>query len=156
MIEVRLKAMGLNLPQVAAPKGSYVPFLVSRGHCFVSGQLPPTGSPDSPSPYCGTVGVDVSIETAQVAARQCALMILAQLGAALEGDFERVARIVRLGGFVRAVPEFTAHPQVVNGASNLMIELFGDAGRHTRAAVGVSSLPLGVCVEIDAIVELKT
>jgi enamine deaminase RidA (YjgF/YER057c/UK114 family) len=156
MIHDRLGALGLQLPTIVAPKGSYVPFLVSRGHCFISGQLPPTtGADESPGPYCGTVGANVSVETARDAARHCALMILAQLDAAIDGDFGRVAQIVRLGGFVCATPDFTAHPQVVNGASDLMIELFGEAGHHTRAAVGVSSLPLGVCVEIDAVVELK-
>ena len=123
MIHDRLKALGLHLPVISAPKGSYVPFLVSRGHCFISGQLPPTGAADSPSPYCGTVGANVSIETARDAARHCALMILSQLGEAIDGEFERVARIVRIGGFVCAAPDFTAHPQVVNGASDLMIEL---------------------------------
>lgn len=155
MLDRRLDELGLALPEVAPPKGSYVPWLISKGHCFVSGQLPPVGSPDSPSPYCGIVGADVSLETAQAAARHCALMVLAQLGAALDGDFQRVSRIVRLGGFVRSTTHFSAHPQVLNGASDLMIELFGNAGRHTRAAVGVASLPLGVCVEIDAVIELK-
>ncbi|MFN3354368.1 MAG: RidA family protein, partial [Brevundimonas sp.] len=103
----------------------------------------------------GTVGVDVSLDEAQAGARLCGINLLAQMKAALGGDLDRVARVVKLGGFVQAGPEFTDIPTVINGCSDLMVEVFGDAGRHARSAVGVYRLPLGFAVEVDAIVEVK-
>lgn len=154
MIEQKLCELGLELPVLTPPRGSYAPWMISNGYCHISGQLPPVGSPEVPSPYLGIVGADVSIITAQAAARQCGLMILAQLNAAIGGDFDRFARVVRLGGFVRSTRDFSAQPQVINGASDLMIDVFGDAGRHVRTAVGVASLPFNICVEVDAVIEL--
>lgn len=146
-IEDKLRAHNITLPQAAPPAGSYVPFVMLNGLLYISGQLPV--SPDGER-ICGHLGDTVDIATGQQAARYCALHILAQAKAAL-GDLNRVTRIVRLGGFVASTPEFTDHPKVINGASDLLVDLLGDAGRHSRAAVGVSALPLGVAVEIDAI-----
>lgn len=153
-IKARIGELGLVLPELTAPKGNYVPWKISRGFCYISGQLPPLGSADAPSPYCGIVGDTVTLDVAVEAARLCGLMIIAQVQQALDGDLDRIAGIVRLGGFVASTATFNAQPRVINGASDLMVEVFGSSGRHTRAAVGVSSLPLGACVEVDAVIEL--
>lgn len=146
-IENRLKEMGIELPVAAAPAANYVPFHVSGGQLFVSGQLPIiAGGPD----FKGKVGADIDLETAQNAARSCAINILAQAKAAL-GDLDRIAQCLKLGAFVNSTPDFTDHPEVVNGASNLLVEVLGDKGRHTRFAVGAGSLPRNVAVEIDAL-----
>lgn len=146
-IENRLKELGIELPDAAAPAANYVPFHVIGGQLYVSGQLPLLpGGPD----FKGKVGKDVDVETAQQAARSCAINILAQAKAAL-GDLDKVSQCLKLGGFVNAAPEFTDHPEVINGASNLMVDVLGDKGRHTRFAVGAGSLPRGVAVEIDAL-----
>ncbi len=148
-IDSKLKSLGIDLPQAAAPAANYVPWVISGNQVFVSGQLPMEAGKIA---VAGRLGDNVSLEDGQRAARLCAINILAQAEAAL-GDLDRVTRIVRLGGFVASADRFTDQPKVVNGASDLMVEVFGDAGRHARAAVGVNTLPLGVAVEIDAIIE---
>lgn len=149
-IEARLEELGITLPAAAAPVASYVPVVIHGNTAYVSGQV----SFVDGELFKGRLGEDVSLEDGIKAARGCGLMILAQLHAAL-GSLDRVERVVKLGGFVNSTPDFTDQPKVVNGASDLMLEVFGDAGRHARAAVGVPSLPLGVAVEVDAIVALK-
>ena len=148
-IDARLAELGITLPEAAAPVASYVPVVVSGGMAYVSGQLPFVDG----KLVTGRLGEDVSVEDGQAAARACGLMILAQLKAALI-PLDKVERVVKLGGFVNSTPDFTDQPKVVNGASDLMAEVFGDAGKHARAAVGVPSLPLGAAVEVDAIIAL--
>lgn len=150
-IEARLTELGITLPEAAKPVASYVSYVQSGNTLTISGQL----SNDANGGIKGTVGVDVTPEQAQAAARLCGLNLIAQIKAALGGDLDRVVRIVKLGGFVQAGPEFTAIPAVINGTSDLMVEVFGDAGKHARSAVGVYKLPLGFAVEVDAIVEVK-
>lgn len=146
-IAARLKALGLALPPAPSPVANYVPFLQSGNLLFVSGQIAKRADG---SIIAGRAGDTVSVELAVEAAQVCALNLLAQAQAAL-GDLGRVAQVVRLTGFVNATPEFSDHPKVINGASDLMVAVLGDKGRHTRAAVGVASLPAGSAVEIDAI-----
>lgn len=145
--EARLKALGIELPSPPSPQANYVPFRIHQGLLFISGQLPlgPNGLTVS-----GKLGGEVNVQQGQEAARLCAINLLAQAKAAL-GELDRVAQCLRLGGFVNATPDFTDHPQVINGASNLMVEVLGDRGRHTRFAVGCGSLPRGAPVEVDAI-----
>ena len=150
--EEKLAALGLELPVAAAPVANYVGYTVSGKTVYVSGQLP---FKDGKLLVAGRLGAGVSIEDGYAAGRQCGLNILAHLKAACGGDLDRVARVLRLGGFVNSTPEFTDAPKCVNGASDLMVAVFGDAGRHARAAVGVASLPANAAVEVDAIVELK-
>jgi enamine deaminase RidA (YjgF/YER057c/UK114 family) len=150
--EEKLAALGLELPVAAAPVANYVGFTVSGKTVYISGQLP---FKDGKLLVTGRLGAGVSIEDGYAAGRQCGLNILAHLKAACGGDLDRVSRVLRLGGFVNATPEFTDAPKCVNGASDLMVAVFGDAGRHARAAVGVASLPAGAAVEVDAVVELK-
>ncbi len=150
-VEARLKAKGIDLPAAPAPAANYVPFVRSGVLLFISGQVPVEGGR---LPYVGVVGKDISLEQGQAAARLCAINILAQVKAALDGDLDRVKRCVRLGGFVRSSADFTEQPEVVNGASNLMVEAFGEAGKHARAAVGTNALPRGVAVEVDAVFEV--
>lgn len=151
-IEQRLAALKIALPATPAPAGNYVPYVVAGKLVFVAGQLP---FEDGKVRYPGKLGAGVALEDGQKAARLCALNLIAQAKAACGGDLDRVARCVKLTGFVNATPDFADHPKVINGASDLMAEVFGDAGRHARAAVGSSSLPLGAAVEIDAIFEIK-
>lgn len=146
-IEARLKALDLVLPEAKAPVGSYVPFLHMNGQLIVSGQLP---MKDGAVAVTGTVGSGVELAQGQDAARLCALNILAQAKAAL-GDLDRIVQLLRLNGFVNAAPGFPDHPKVINGASDLMVEVLGDKGRHTRIAVGCASLPLNAAVEVDAL-----
>ena len=146
-IEARLKALDLTLPEAKAAIGSYVPFVHMNGQLLISGQLP---MKDGGIAIAGTLGDGVELTQGQEAAKLCALNILAQAKAAL-GDLDRVVQLLRLNGFVNAAPGFTDHPKVINGASDLMVEILGDRGRHTRIAVGCSSLPLNAAVEIDAI-----
>lgn len=150
--EEKLAALGLELPVAAAPVANYVGYTVSGKTVYVSGQLP---FKDGKLLVTGRLGAGVSIEDGYAAGRQCGLNILAHLKAACGGDLDRVSRVLRLGGFVNSTPEFTDAPKCVNGASDLMVAVFGDAGRHARAAVGVASLPAGAAVEVDAVVELK-
>ncbi|SOD91999.1 RidA family protein [Caenispirillum bisanense] len=151
-VDTRLAELGVTIPQAAAPVANYVGYVVSANQVFVSGQLPLA---DGKPQVLGKLGADVSVEDGVKAARLCAINLIAQVKAACGGDLDRVVRVVRLGGFVNSTPDFTDHPKVVNGASDLMVEVFGDAGRHCRAAVGVPSLPLGVAVEIDAVFEIR-
>lgn len=148
-IDARLAELGLVLPEAAAPVASYQPVVISRGMAHVSGQLPFIDG----KLVTGRLGEDISMELGGEAARACGLMILAQLKAAL-GSLDNVSRIVKLGAFVNSTPAFTDQPKIANGASDLMQDVFGEAGRHARAAVGVPTLPLGAAVEVDAIVEL--
>ncbi|MEO0411910.1 MAG: RidA family protein [Pseudomonadota bacterium] len=150
--EQALKSAGLALPPAAAPAANYVPYVLEGDTVYVSGQLPLI---DGSLVATGRVGESVDIETATKAAQACALNIIAQVKAACGGDLSRVKQVLKLGAFVASAPDFTAHPQVVNGASDLMVLAFGEAGRHARFAVGTNVLPLNTCVEIDAVVALK-
>jgi enamine deaminase RidA (YjgF/YER057c/UK114 family) len=147
----RLNELGIALPPPAAAVANYVPVVRTGDLLHISGQL----SNDASGGLKGTVGDDVTPEQAVAGARLCGINLLAQISAALDGDLERVVRVVKLGGFVQAAGDFTAIPAVINGCSDLMVEVFGDAGKHARAAVGVYKLPLGFAVEIDAIVEIR-
>jgi enamine deaminase RidA (YjgF/YER057c/UK114 family) len=149
-IEARLAALGLTLPEPAAPVAAYVPVVVAGGLAHVSGQLPFI----SGQLVTGRLGEDVSLEDGVLAAQACGVMILAQLKKAL-GSLDRVERIVKLGGFVNSTGTFTDQPKVINGASELMAAVFGEAGQHARSAVGVPVLPLGAAVEVDAIVAVR-
>jgi enamine deaminase RidA (YjgF/YER057c/UK114 family) len=150
-IAARLSELGIALPKVALPQGAYVPWVRSGGLLFISGQLP-LGSEGLM--YVGTVGREINLEDAQRAARLCALNLIAQAASALDGNLDRVRRVVKVTGFVNAVLGFMQHPEVVNGASELLAQIFGDAGRHARAAVGAASLPRNVAVEIEGIFEV--
>ena len=150
-IDQRLAELGLMLPQPAAPVASYVPAVLSGNLLYLSGQI---SFAEDGSLITGRLGEDMDLEAGQAAARQCGLMVLAQVKAAL-GSLDRVARIVKLGVFVNSAADFTDQPKVANGASDLMQQVFGEAGRHARSAVGVPTLPLGVAVEVDAIVEVR-
>lgn len=150
-IEQRLADLGLKLPEAPQPVANYVPFLLSGDQLFISGQVAKDGAGRI---LTGTLGAGVSIEEGQEAARQCALNLLAQAKAAL-GELNRVVQVLRLTGFVASAPYFYDQPKVINGASDLMVAALGDAGRHTRSAVGVASLPLNACVEIDAIFKVR-
>jgi len=149
-VEAKLAEMGHELPQAAAPAANYVPYVVSGNLIYVSGQLPAINGEFK---YQGKVGADFTADEGYKAAQICALNIIAQVKAACGGDLERVIRIVKLGGFVASTPDFTAQPAVINGASDLIAEAFGDKGPHARSAVATPVLPLDVAVEIDAIVE---
>jgi enamine deaminase RidA (YjgF/YER057c/UK114 family) len=149
-IEARLNELGVVLPQPVAPVANYVPFVRSGNLVHISGQI----SLDASGGIKGTVGVDVDLETAQAAARLCGINLLAQMKAACDGDLDRVVRVVKLGGFVQAGPDFFAIPEVINGCSDLMVAAFGDSGRHARSAVGVYRLPRNFAVEVDAVVEI--
>jgi enamine deaminase RidA (YjgF/YER057c/UK114 family) len=146
-IEARLKALGLVLPEARAAIGSYAPFLHINGQLFISGQLPLV---DGKIAVAGKVGPELDLGRGQEAARLCALNILTQAKAALR-DLDRIVQLVRLNGFVNAAPDFADHPKVLNGASDLMVEILGNKGIHTRIAVGCASLPLNAAVEVDAI-----
>ena len=150
MIEEKIKSIGIKLPNPPNPAGSYIPVVKSGNLLYVSGQIP---MEDGKVVFTGKVS-DTNIETAQKSARICAINILAQLKKEL-GDLEKISRIVRLSGFVNSGPEFTQQPKVINAASDLFYEIFGECGKHSRIAVGVSSLPLNSMTEIDAIVETK-
>lgn len=149
-IDQRLADLGLKLPEAPQPVANYVPFLLTGDLLFISGQI---AKDASGRVHTGTLGADVSIEEGQEAARHCALNLLAQAKAAL-GDLRRVTQILRLTGFVASTPDFTDQPKIINGASDLLVAVLGDAGRHTRSAVGVASLPLNASVEIDAIFKI--
>jgi enamine deaminase RidA (YjgF/YER057c/UK114 family) len=149
--EDRLTALGLSLPEPRAPVANYVPFVRLGDALYISGQV----STDAAGGVRGVVGEDVSADEAKRAARICGLNLIAQMKAALDGDLARVVRVVKLGGFVQVGPAFFEIPQVVNGCSDLMVEVFGDAGRHARSAVGVYRLPLNFAVEVDAVVQVR-
>lgn len=147
----KLIKLGYELPNAAAPAANYVPYVISGKHIFISGQIPFLNGQEM---HTGTVGDDLSLEDGVEAAKACALNILGQANAAVDGDWSKIKRLVKLGAFVNSTPDFTGQPQVVNGASDLMVAVLGDSGRHARFAVSAPSLPRGVAVEIDAIFEL--
>lgn len=147
----RLKELGIELPAPPAPVASYVPFVRTGNLVFISGQV--TLSPEGLK-YVGVIGGDLSLEDGRSAARLCAINVVAQLNAALEGNLDRMERCVKLTVFVNAIPGFGQHPEVANGASDLVVEIFGNKGRHTRAAVGAGSLPRNVAVEVEAVFEV--
>jgi enamine deaminase RidA (YjgF/YER057c/UK114 family) len=150
-IDARLADLGIEIPAAPVPVANYLPYVVTGNLVFVSGQVTLA---DGAFKFQGKLGRDVSLEEGQAAARLCAVNIISQLKAACDGDLDRVVRIVKLGGFVNSMPDFTDQPKVINGASDLMVEVFGEAGRHARAAVSAGSLPVGVAVEIDAVAEI--
>lgn len=150
-IAARLAELGIELPEAPAPAANYVPYVVTGNLIIVSGQLPMV---DGKITVTGTVGDGAVTEDDAVAeARKCAINLLAQAKAAAGGDLDRITRVVKLGGFVASPPDFTAHPTIINGASDLMAEVFGDKAQHARFAVGVSSLPLGAVVEVEGMFE---
>ncbi len=149
-ITAKLAELGLTLPEAAAPVAAYVPVVIAGGLAHVSGQLPFVEG----KLVRGRLGEDVSLEEGYAAARACGLMLIAQIKAAL-GSLDRVERIVKLGGYVNSAADFTDQPKVVNGASELMVALFGEPGKHARSAIGVPTLPLGAAVEVDAIVAVR-
>lgn len=149
MIEDKLKQLNITLPTPPKPAGSYIPVVISGNLAFVSGQIP---MQDGKVLYTGKVPLEKSIEEAQSAAKLCAINLLAQLKANL-GSLDKITKIVRVSGFVNCTPEFSEQPKIINAASDLFFEIFGEKGKHSRIAVGVSSLPLNSTVEIDMIVE---
>ncbi len=149
-VEQRLADLGLTLPTPVAPIANYVPFCLTGSMLHISGQV----SLDADGGITGIVGEDVDMARAVAAAKLCGLNLIAQMKVACDGDLDRVKRVVKLGGFVQAGPEFFAIPDVINGCSDLMVAAFGDAGRHARAAVGVYRLPRNFAVEVDAVVEI--
>ena len=151
VIDQRLAELGIELPRAAAPAANYVPFVVSGKHVFVAGQIPIESGDIM---YRGRLGDGMTVDDGYQAARLCALNIIAQVREACGGKLDRVVRCVKLGGFVNSTPDFTDQPKVLNGASDLMIEVFDDKGRHARFAVGAAALPLGVAVEVDAVFEI--
>ena len=149
----RLSELGIDLPQAAPrPGANFLPAKRVGNLLYISGQVPVRDGVDQ---YVGKLGRDVTLEDGQAAARLCAVNLLAQVDRALEGDLSRLAGCVRLGGFVNATEDFTEHPKVINGASDLVVAVLGDSGRHTRAAVGCISLPRNVAVELEGVFELK-
>ena len=150
-IDQRLAQLGVTLPDAPVPAANYVPTVRTGNLLFISGQVSKTED----GLITGKLGDGFSVEDAQAAARVCALNLIAQARAACDGDLDRVTRVVKLVGFVNAAPDFGEHPQVINGASDLMVEVFGDKGRHARSAVGTSSLPFGIAVEVEAIFEVE-
>jgi enamine deaminase RidA (YjgF/YER057c/UK114 family) len=151
-IEKRLAELGIAVPVPAKPVATYVGWAKTGNLVFTAGQVT---LKDGKFEYQGKLGKEFGVEDGAKAARLCAINVIAQLKDACGGDLDRVKRIVKLVGFVNAVPEFTDHPKVVNGASDLMVEVFGDKGKHARSAVGMGSLPLNVAVEVEAIAEIE-
>ncbi|MEI6730708.1 MAG: RidA family protein [Pseudomonadota bacterium] len=150
-VEAKISSLGLTLPAVSMPAANYVPYVIAGGLVYFSGTLPMLeGKPQ----FVGKVGGEFTIEQGQECARICVLNIISHLKNALGGDLSKVKRLIRLGVFVNSAAGFTDQPKVANGASDLMVELFGDAGKHARFAVGVSELPFGVAVEVDATFEI--
>ena len=150
-IDARLAELGIELPTPAKPVANYVPFVRTGNLVFVSGQTPMR---DGAIAHTGKVGAERSLEDGRDAAQLCGVGLLAQLRAACDGDLDRVVRVIRLGGFVASVPDFTDQPKVINGTSDLMVAVFGDAGRHARTAVAVNVLPMDCTVEVDGIFEV--
>ncbi len=151
MIEEKLKSLNITLPSPPKPAGAYVPVIISDHTVYVSGQIP---IKDGKLAFKGKVPNDQSLEQAQEAAKLCALNALAQLKSEL-GSLDKISKILRVSGFVNSVPDFTEQPKIINSASDLLFEIFGEKGKHSRIAVGVASLPLGATVEIDMIVEIN-
>ena len=150
--ETNLKSLGITLPDAPMPAANYVPYVISGDLVYVSGQLPLVGGKLS---VTGHVGSDVTTEQAAEQARICAINLITQLKAACGGDLGRVEQVVKLGGFVSCTNDFTDQPEVINGASNLMVEVFGDTGRHARFAVGANTLPRGTCVEVEGLFRIR-
>ncbi|WP_347312373.1 RidA family protein [Defluviimonas sp. SAOS-178_SWC] len=150
-IDARLDELGITLPDAPAPAANYVPFVQAGDLVFVSGQI----SQSSAGLIKGRLGDTMDVAEGAEAARRCGMSLLAQARAALGGDLDRIVRVVKLTGFVNSTPEFTDQPKVINGCSDLMVEVLGDAGRHARAAVSAPALPLGVAVEIEAVFQVK-
>ena len=148
--ETRLAEIGIELPNPSTPAANYVPFVQVGDLVYISGQI----SMDANGLVQGKLGDGLSLDDAYAAARLCGINLIAQVRAACDGDLDRLVRVVKLNGFVNATQDFTDHPKVINGASDLMVEVFGDQGRHARAAVGSSSLPLGVAVEVEGIFQI--
>lgn len=151
-IDARLKELGIEIPDVAKPAAAYVPGVRSGNLVFVSGQVPFV---KGEIVFKGKVGSDFTVEQGQECARVCALNAIAVVKDMLDGDLDRVTRVVKLGGFVNCPSDFEQHPMVINGASNVVGEIFGDKGAHSRFAVGVGSLPFNVAVEVEAIFEVE-
>jgi enamine deaminase RidA (YjgF/YER057c/UK114 family) len=149
-IDTRLSELGITLPNPPAPVASYVPYVQSGNLVFISGQVSRAANGD----HLGKLGGGVDLEAGQAAARVCGLNLLAQLKAACGGDLDRVVRVVKLNGFINVVPDYDPIPAVMNGCSDLMLEVFGEAGKHARAAVGVANLPMGMAVEVDGVFEI--
>ena len=150
-IDARLAELGITIPEPRTPRANYIPFVQTGNLVFISGQV----SQADDGLIAGKVGGNLDIETGQLAARACGLNLLGQLKVACEGDLDRVSRVVKLGGFVNAPPNFIEPPAVLNGASDLMVEIFGESGRHARFAIATASLPQGAAVEVDGIFEIK-
>jgi len=150
-IENRLKSLGVTLPEASAPAGNYVPYIQVGDLVYISGQI--SNGPDGL--IIGKLGANMDVEAGAAAAKACALHLIAQLKVACDGDLDRVVQVVKLGGFVNSTEDFTDQPKVINGASDFMVEVFGDLGRHARAAVSAASLPLGVAVEIEGTFQIK-
>lgn len=153
VIAGRLSELGIELPDAPVPAANYIPWVKTGNLVFISGQLPMAGGTLD---HVGHVPDEIGLEAAAAAARQCGLNILSQLRAACDGDLDRVVRAVKLGGFVNARPDFNDAPRVINGASDLLVEVLGEAGRHARFAVGVAALPRGAAVEVDAVFEVRS
>ena len=151
-VEQRLTEMGVALPNPAAPAANYIPFITTGNMIFVSGQITIL---NGELHYLGKVGDTLNVDDGYKAARICAINLIAQVKEACFGDLDRVTQVVKLGGFVNCTPDFTDQPKVINGASDLISEAFGDRGKHARFAVGASSLPLGVAVEVDGVFEIS-
>jgi enamine deaminase RidA (YjgF/YER057c/UK114 family) len=149
-IETRLAELGITLPEPVAPVANYVPFVRTGNQVYISGQI----SLGADGLVTGTLGQDMDVDAGQAAARLCAINLISQLKAACDGDLERLQRVVKLGGFVAAAPGFFDIPKVINGCSDLMVEVFGDKGRHARSAVSCPALPLGAAVEVDGVFEI--
>ena len=152
LIDDRLRSLGIELPMPSAPGANYVPFVRSGNLVFLTGQLCQWNGERR---FIGKLGREFEVDQGRQAARLCALNLIAHLRAAMGGDLDLVVRCVRIAGFVNSVPEFTAQSQVLNGASDLLVEIFGDAGRHARMAVGVAALPYDVAVEVEAVFEVR-
>jgi enamine deaminase RidA (YjgF/YER057c/UK114 family) len=153
-IDARLAELGIKLPDAPAPAANYIPFTVTGNLVVISGQVP---FDDGKLAVTGVVGDGkVTEDQAYAEARKCGIHLISQLKSACGGDLDRVRRVVKLGGFVASTPDFTGQPKIVNGASDLMVEVFGDAGRHARFAVGASALPLGCVVEVEGMFEIGT
>ncbi len=150
-IEARLAELGVTLPDAPAPAANYVPFVATGSTLYVSGQI----SQNAEGLIKGRLGADMTVEEGAEAARRCAISLLAQVRRACDGDLSRLVRVVKLTGFVNSTPDFTDQPKVVNGASDFLVAVLGEAGRHARSAVSAASLPLGVAVEVEGIFEIR-
>ena len=151
-INKRLEELNINIENASVPAGSYIPYVISNNLVFISGQLPFINGELT---IKGKIGDNVSVEEGIQMAEACAMALLSQLKEACNGDLNKVKRVVKLGGFVASTPDFTDQPKIINGASDLLVSIFGDKGRHARFAVGSNSLPFNISVEIDAIIKIK-